>query len=73
MAWPGADDGRCDVLMTEEGLAAFQARCVGKGYTSALPERAKHFGMPRRRFASRSLQLASTLVMARFTLNSGVS
>ena len=32
-----------DVLMTAKGLAAFQARCVGKGYTSALAEARKTF------------------------------
>jgi hypothetical protein len=32
-----------DVLMTAEGLAAFQARCVGKGYTSAFAGARKTF------------------------------
>ena len=32
-----------DVLMTADGLAAFQARCVGKGYTSAFAGARKTF------------------------------
>jgi len=32
-----------DVLMTEEGLAAFQARCVGKGYALAFSGARKTF------------------------------
>ena len=32
-----------DVLMTAEGLAAFQARCVGKGYVQAFAGASKTF------------------------------